>query len=327
MVTTPADTLEAAPQTTSWTVGVGALRRLEVVIPDGHVGLTGFALRWGGRQIVPYEAGEWITGNDDEVHVDLDIYTGVGVVAVVTFNTDDAFPHSHHLRAFVEDLGAAAFVAPSLARVTEGAFGLEPAPSAELTADEVAVLRAAGYDPEVAMPILEQILANTEAILASLGGAAPPVAFPPVEELPIEEAPTVIVPNLVGSTRTAAEEALFTLGLTPNVVEQASTATAGTVIAQDPGPGTEVEQLSTVTITVAIAQEQAPVEAVKLTVPDVVGKTRARAKDILRAAGFTVATEFKVEAGKADVVLKQQPEAGRQRAPGFTVTITVRRNP
>lgn len=268
VVETPPNTPAATPQSTTWTLERGAVERMDVVIPSGHVGLTGVAFSWGGRQIIPYEGGEWITGNDDEVTVELDFDLSARALTVLTYNTDDTFGHSHHLRAYIVDLE----------RVPEGlgvGGGFVPAPELgiptelpgfffDLDATEIAMLAAAGYDPEAAMPILEQILANTEQILLRLGALeeAPLEPLPPVEEL----------------------------------------------------PPSELEPLP------------APAGVTRVPVPDVVGMTQSAATTALRTAGFRRTVQLVTERGR-EVVIAQQPRAGAQREPGFTVEITVRRNP
>lgn len=101
-ITTPPNTPPSAPRETVWAVGRGVVDRLEVVIPDGHAGLTGLAVVWGARQVWPYEAGEWIIGNDEVVRVSLGLYVTDSLV-VRTYNVDDTYVHSHHLRAYVVD--------------------------------------------------------------------------------------------------------------------------------------------------------------------------------------------------------------------------------
>lgn len=105
-VETPANTLETAPQVTTWTVGATTLRRLEVTIPVGHNGLTGIAFRFAGTRVVPFGEGEWLVGNDSTRVFEPDLQLAGGRLDVVTFNTGE-YPHSHHLIAHLESLSRA----------------------------------------------------------------------------------------------------------------------------------------------------------------------------------------------------------------------------
>lgn len=182
MVTTPANTAIAAPQSTSWAVGSGVLDKLDVVIPDGHVGLTGIQLLWGGRQAAPYEGAEWITGNDDEVTIDLDLFTGAGTLVVRTYNTDVTFPHSHHLRAYVSDLERPeALVLPGLPPIPvpvpppeelpppEEVPPAEELPPPEELPTDLGVLAAAlGITEEELVTVLDDMLAELQTANALL---------------------------------------------------------------------------------------------------------------------------------------------------------------
>lgn len=166
IVTTPANTAAAAPQSTTWNLGTGVLERLEVVIPDGHAGLTGFRLLWGGRVVMPYEGGEWITGNSDKLTVELGLWTGAGRITVDTYNTDDTFAHGHHLRAFLTELEPSA------------ALGIELLPLAPLAPGGGGGFELPGFDfgepPPEELPTDDELEAELVAIaddlLAALAG-------------------------------------------------------------------------------------------------------------------------------------------------------------
>lgn len=48
----------------------GIVRKIRIVIPDGHAGLTGIALGYGGNAVVPFGNGAFYSGNDREVILD-----------------------------------------------------------------------------------------------------------------------------------------------------------------------------------------------------------------------------------------------------------------
>ena len=97
-ITTAASTTQASPQTTAWPMPRGTLLEVTVVIPDGHAGLTGVALQYAGEHVFPFEDDSWIEGNDETLDYKLDFEVGGAAVDILTFNTDDTYPHDHILR-------------------------------------------------------------------------------------------------------------------------------------------------------------------------------------------------------------------------------------
>lgn len=106
-VTVPAGTTQTAPQSTALHFDPGYLRRWEVVIPDGPAGLAGFALSYAGVQLAPTNVGAWIVGNDEKVADDLR-YDFVGDQWTLLAYNADRWPHTFHLRLFVDEIGATA---------------------------------------------------------------------------------------------------------------------------------------------------------------------------------------------------------------------------
>ncbi|HEU4462459.1 MAG TPA: PASTA domain-containing protein, partial [Solirubrobacterales bacterium] len=128
------------------------------------------------------------------------------------------------------------------------------------------------------------------------------------------------VPVLVGSQRGAAVERLRGRGLEPSVSEEESSSPKGQVISQSPDAGGEVEAGSTVSLVVSSGEEE---ETAK--VPNVIGKERREAVELIRGAGLTPSVE-EVETevpGQAGRVTDQFPPPGTEGEPGDTVTITV----
>jgi hypothetical protein len=261
VVNTPASTAEASPQSTTWELGQGYVARVDVVIPSGHVGLTGVRLLWGGRVVMPYEEGEWLTGNDDEVTVALELYTGLGRLVVETYNLDEAFTHSHHLRGYITSIEEEP-LAPLFPGILEpGDDGLDlgelPDLDEGLTPEEWSIVSTA-LDSFIID--LQNILGSFLSDLSAMLGVAPPNGEPAPEE----------------------GEGIL------------------------PPPEVEVPG--------------------RIAVPNVVGKSRENAREVLRTAGFGVDVRTKREQGR-EVVIEQQPEAGKMRDAGFVVTITVRQKP
>lgn len=132
----------------------------------------------------------------------------------------------------------------------------------------------------------------------------------------------VTVPDLVGLTqeraRVAVGRARLLLGATDSIA--AGTTVPGTVVAQKPAAGEQVPPGTFVTVTVARWQ--------MTTVPAVVGRPRADAERILRAADLRVgATAEREDQGTAGRVLTQSIPARTTVPRGARVDLTVSRAP
>jgi serine/threonine protein kinase len=128
------------------------------------------------------------------------------------------------------------------------------------------------------------------------------------------------VPVLVGSQRSVAVERLRGRGLAASVSEEESPAPKGQVISQSPGAGREVEPGSAVSIVVSRGEEE---ETAK--VPNVIGKERREAVELIRAAGLTPSVEEEETEVPSQVgrVIDQFPPPGSEGEPGDAVTLTV----
>jgi len=94
-----------APQVTPITVPLKIMEQVELTIPSGHAGATGFSMRVADTIILPWESGyEWIRGNDDRfifaVNIQID-----GEFQVVTYN-EGSYNHTHYIRFRLADLRA-----------------------------------------------------------------------------------------------------------------------------------------------------------------------------------------------------------------------------
>jgi serine/threonine-protein kinase len=133
-----------------------------------------------------------------------------------------------------------------------------------------------------------------------------------------ETAADVIVPSVVGYSESTATSALNNAGLVPNpTYEYSSDVPKGEVITQDPVAGSSVKKNSSVTLVVSSGIEQ-------VKVPDVLGKSQAKATEKLEAKGFTVVVEEaysdEVAEGK---VISQSVAGGDATNAGSQITITV----
>jgi eukaryotic-like serine/threonine-protein kinase len=129
----------------------------------------------------------------------------------------------------------------------------------------------------------------------------------------------VEVPSVLGLQQDEAESQIEDVGLLPNVETEDSTEPEGTVIAQDPGPGS-APRGSEVMITVSTG-------AGATVVSSVIGESKQGGRATLRAQGLKVAVEKQDVTSPDDdgIVLEQAPEGGTRVARGSTVTIVVGR--
>ena len=149
----------------------------------------------------------------------------------------------------------------------------------------------------------------------------------PGEEARVGSAVTVVVsrgpklatvPDVLNQSESSARSELEGAGFVVNGETEESDLEAGTVIEQDPGPGSRIEEGSQVTIVVS----RGPGD---ISVPNVVGQSQASATAQLTGAGLDVRvvtrdTESESEDGQ---VLDQSPQAGADLPPGSVVTIIV----
>jgi beta-lactam-binding protein with PASTA domain/predicted Ser/Thr protein kinase len=126
------------------------------------------------------------------------------------------------------------------------------------------------------------------------------------------------VPVVVGSQRSLAVQQIRGRGFVPSVEEVTNNAPAGQVIRQAPSAGSQLPPGSTVSITVSKGEEKA-------TAPNVIGKERAEAVEMVREAGLKPVvqeqeTEVPSQVGR---VTDQFPPPNSEVKPGSTVTLVV----
>jgi len=126
------------------------------------------------------------------------------------------------------------------------------------------------------------------------------------------------VPVVVGSQRSLAVQQIRGRGFVPSVEEVESKQPEGQVIRQAPSAGSQLPPGSTVSITVSKGEEKA-------TAPNVIGKERAEAVEMVREAGLKPVvqeqeTEVPSQVGR---VTDQFPPPGSEVKPGSTVTLVV----
>ena len=146
---------------------------------------------------------------------------------------------------------------------------------------------------------------------ATTASTTPTITSPP-------PTPPVVLRDLEGLEVTDARGELSADGLTARQTDKFAHAEEGTVIRQDPPPGTEVEDGSSVELTVAAAYPR---------IPRMVGKKVDPARNILKNVDYKVkVVRRRTTTGRHDVVLAQMPAAKTEALPGRVVTLVVWNN-
>ena len=135
----------------------------------------------------------------------------------------------------------------------------------------------------------------------------------------VSKGPNLItLPDVVGDSQEVASSELERLGFVVDVDTRDEDAPEGTVIGQDPGPGSELLRGDRVTIIVSTG-------AGSVIVPSVEGQPRDAAATALSGRGLNVniVEQETNEESEDDRVLDQAPDAGTRVLEGDTVTIFV----
>ena len=129
----------------------------------------------------------------------------------------------------------------------------------------------------------------------------------------------ITVPSVLDQTVEQATAALEKVGLQVTTLQVDSTKDIGTVVKQDPKPGTTAASGDTITLSVSKG-------TTKVTVPDVTGSDTATAKADITQAGLTVGSvsEDDGTSGQSPgTVVSQTPRGGSSAAKGSSVSLTV----
>lgn len=117
---TPINTAPGAPQSTALNLGWCILDRVELRIPPGHFGLTGWSLQVNGVGLIPWQQpGEFIIGDDDHLALAIDIELDTGLT-IVTYNQDTLYPHTHYARFIYTPISELATPVPAVSAIPIG---------------------------------------------------------------------------------------------------------------------------------------------------------------------------------------------------------------
>lgn len=124
------------------------------------------------------------------------------------------------------------------------------------------------------------------------------------------------LPDVVGWNATRATEKLTSLGYEVETVEEKDDGAEGLVLSMSPEPGARMDpSQTTVTLHVSVARH----------VPDLVGKTRAEAEELLDEEGLTYEMEEVPDDGTEGVVVAMSRDAGAVCTSDQTITISISR--
>jgi beta-lactam-binding protein with PASTA domain/predicted Ser/Thr protein kinase len=181
-----------------------------------------------------------------------------------------------------------------------------------------AKIRAAGLVPETAdVPSAKEV----GLVVDQSPGADEMVARGAKVTLSVSAGPkTVELPDLKGFTQDEAAASLADLNLKVGTIKQVDDTglDKGKVFTTTPGAGESVPVDSAVGLNVASG---------KVTVPDVVGKTRNEAADMLGELGLSVKTTYVDSTEPENTVLKQSIKAKTKVDDGSIITLTIAQPP
>lgn len=101
-VTTPAGTAITAPLTTATTFDPGEVEALEILVPPGNAGLSGFQVRHSNAGVFPREDSKWIIASGEVIKWLVQDAPTAGRWQFRTYNTD-ANDHSLYVRFLVRE--------------------------------------------------------------------------------------------------------------------------------------------------------------------------------------------------------------------------------
>jgi hypothetical protein len=98
-----ASVTQAAPTTTALSFVDGLVTEVEVIVPPGPSGLSGFQLRYNNVQQIPRTIGAFITTDDEKIKWPIEGFpTGSGW-QFTAYNTD-INPHTYEIRFLIDEL-------------------------------------------------------------------------------------------------------------------------------------------------------------------------------------------------------------------------------
>lgn len=103
-VTVPAGTAQASAAETDLSFPPGWVQELELVIPDGHAGVTGIAIAQAHQITIPARGQVWIVSNDEVIRWPIKDTLGTGQWSAFAYNLDPFNPHTFYVRFLVREI-------------------------------------------------------------------------------------------------------------------------------------------------------------------------------------------------------------------------------
>jgi hypothetical protein len=83
----------------------GVPRKVTIIIPDGHSGLTGISLGYGHMPVIPRSKNAYFSGNDEVIPLDLSNYPDGPAWQAFVVNSDLQI-HSWEVRFELDEIGS-----------------------------------------------------------------------------------------------------------------------------------------------------------------------------------------------------------------------------
>lgn len=126
--TCPAGTPASAPVAQVTSFPPVPVEAIELIVPDGHSGLTGIAIQQAHQAVIPLNAGQFLITNDEKMNFPVQDYLDNGDWQVIMYNTD-VYPHSFYLRFLCQDAPGPLAVAAQVPAQVPAGLPLLPVPS------------------------------------------------------------------------------------------------------------------------------------------------------------------------------------------------------
>lgn len=104
-ITVPAKTAQLTPILTQWPLEDCILNSIRIVVPPGHVGLTGIRILQSQQQIIPWGNLSYLVMDNDKYDVQINSEIGASAISVAAYNTD-IYNHTFYLRAQISDISS-----------------------------------------------------------------------------------------------------------------------------------------------------------------------------------------------------------------------------
>ncbi|MEX2211927.1 MAG: PASTA domain-containing protein [Gaiellaceae bacterium] len=204
-------------------------------------------------------------------------------------------------RAILERVGFEVEVVRSPSERREGVvFGQDPAAGSRLALGKTVAISVSTGPEETETETVTETETETEAKTETETVTAPPPA-------------TTAMPDVVGLNYREASEQAFDAGLIGDTYPVPSAEPRGTVVAQNPSPGTEVEEGSVVRLNVSLGEGA----RAQREVPDLTGPELRDAHELCLQAGLTCRTIFR----QAPSPEEEGEVLDQRRAPGTRLPV------